>query len=235
MRSFKYFDLVMAAFVAVLLISNIASNKFVQFGPFEYDAGTVLFPLSYIFGDVLTEVYGYKRSRRVIWAGFGATFLMAVVLWIVTLLPIPADQGAQPQSEAFNVGLASTPYIVLGSLIAFFAGEFSNSFVLAKMKILTKGRWLWTRTLGSTIVGEGIDTLLFATIAFAIGGVLLGSPMEGSFFWTIVISNYIYKVGLEAVFTPVTYLVVGFLKRTEHEDYYDTNTDFNPFLLSATD
>ncbi|HST05388.1 MAG TPA: queuosine precursor transporter [Chloroflexia bacterium] len=235
MRSFRYFDIVMVAFVAVLLISNIASNKFVSLGPFQYDGGTVLFPLSYIFGDILTEVYGYRRSRRVIWMGFGSAGLMAIVLWVVTLLPIPGDFGPQPQSDAFNMALQSTPYIVLGSLIAFWAGEFSNSFVLAKMKILTKGKWLWTRTIGSTIIGEGIDTLLFAGIAFALGGVLLGSPMEGSAFWTLVISNYIFKVGIEVVLTPVTYLIVGFLKRTEREDYYDIGTDFNPFNLAAPD
>ena len=233
MKNYRYFDLVMVAFVAVLLISNVASNKFVEFGPFQYDAGTLLFPLSYIFGDILTEVYGYKRSRRVIWSGFGAAALMAVVLWIVTLLPIPGNAGPQPQSEAFNAGLASTPFIVLGSLVAFFAGEFSNSFVLAKMKVAMRGRQLWARTIGSTVVGEAIDTLLFATIAFAIGSALLGTPTDGSFFWTLVISNYIFKVGVEVLFTPITYAIVGFLKRAEREDYYDTNTNFNPFVLAA--
>jgi uncharacterized integral membrane protein (TIGR00697 family) len=234
-RSFRYFDIVMVAFVAVLLISNIASNKFVSLGPFQYDGGTILFPLSYIFGDILTEVYGYRRSRRVIWVGFGSAALMALVLWVVTLLPIPGDFGPQPQSDAFNIALQSTPYIVLGSLIAFWAGEFSNSFVLAKMKILTKGKWLWTRTIGSTIIGEGVDTILFASIAFALGGVLLGSPMEGSAFWILVISNYIFKVGVEVVLTPVTYLIVNFLKRTEREDYYDIGTDFNPFNLATAE
>ena len=235
MRSFRYFDIVMVAFVAVLLISNIASNKFVSVGPFQYDGGTVLFPLSYIFGDILTEVYGYRRSRRVIWMGFGAAALMAIVLWIVTLLPIPPDFGPQPQSDAFNVALQSTPYIVLGSLIAFWAGEFSNSFVLAKMKILTKGKLLWTRTIGSTIVGEGIDTSTIRGHRLRARRCVLGSPMEGSAFWTLVISNYIFKVGLEVVLTPVTYVVVSFLKRKEHEDYYDIGTDFNPFNLSTAD
>ncbi|MEO8288516.1 MAG: queuosine precursor transporter [Chloroflexota bacterium] len=233
MKSFRYFDLVMVAFVVVLLISNIASNKLVQLGPFTYDAGTILFPLSYIFGDVLTEVYGYKRSRRVIWMGFGASALMAVVLWFVTLLPAAPDAGAQ--TEAFNTALGSTSFIVLGSLVAFWAGEFSNSFILARMKVATKGKWLWSRTIGSTIVGEAIDTVLFLTIAFAIGGVILGSPMEGSLFWSIFISNYIFKVGVEVLFTPITYAVVGFLKRTEREDYYDTNTNFNPFIISPAD
>ncbi|MDQ3707244.1 MAG: queuosine precursor transporter [Chloroflexota bacterium] len=235
MKNYRYLDIVMVAFVAVLLVSNVASNKLVTFGPFTYDAGTLLFPLSYIFGDVLTEVYGYKRSRRVIWLGFGSAALMAAVLWVVTLLPIPADQGPQPQSEAFNVGLASTSYIIIGSLVAFFAGEFSNSFVLAKLKVATKGRLLWLRTIGSTVVGQAVDTLLFVTIAFGVGFALMGFPMEGSLFWTIVISNYIFKVGVEVLFTPLTYAIVGFLKRAEREDYYDTHTNFNPFALSAAD
>jgi uncharacterized integral membrane protein (TIGR00697 family) len=231
LKNYRYFDLVMAAFVTVLLISNVASNKFVSVGPFTYDAGTILFPLSYIFGDILTEVYGYKRSRRVIWTGFAASALMALVFWVVTLLPIPTDQGPLPQSEAFNIALNSTPFIVLGSLVAFFAGEFTNSYVLARLKVATRGRWLWSRTIGSTLVGQVVDTLIFLTIAFAIGGVILGSPMDGSLFWSIVISNYIFKVGVEVLFTPITYAIVGFLKRAEHEDYYDTHTNFNPFLL----
>ncbi len=235
MKNYRYLDIVTVAFVAVLLISNVASNKLVTFGPFTYDAGTLLFPLSYIFGDVLTEVYGYKRTRRVIWLGFGAAALMAAVLWVVTLLPVPTDAGSQPQSEAFNVGLASTSYIVLGSLVAFFAGEFSNSFTLARLKVATQGRWLWLRTISSTVVGQAIDTVLFLTIAFGIGGALMGSPMEGSLFWSIVISNYIFKVGVEVLFTPITYAIVGFLKRAEHEDYYDTHTNFNPFALSTAE
>jgi hypothetical protein len=235
LKNYRYFDLVMAAFVAVLLISNVASNKFVNLGPFTYDAGTILFPLSYIFGDILTEVYGYKRSRRVIWTGFAASALMALVFWVVTLLPIPADQGPQPQSEAFNIALNSTPFIVLGSLVAFFAGEFTNSYVLARLKVATQGRWLWSRTIGSTLVGQVVDTLIFLTIAFAIGFAVLGSPMDGNLFWSIVISNYIFKVGVEVLFTPITYAIVGFLKRAEHEDYYDTHTNFNPFILSADD
>ncbi|HEX9986867.1 MAG TPA: queuosine precursor transporter [Chloroflexia bacterium] len=235
MKNYRYFDLVMAAFVAVLLISNVASNKIVSLGPFTYDAGTILFPLSYIFGDILTEVYGYKRSRRVIWTGFAASALMALVFWVVTLLPIPADQGPQPQSEAFNIALNSTPFIVLGSLVAFFAGEFTNSYVLARLKVATQGRWLWSRTIGSTLVGQVVDTLIFLTIAFAIGFAVLGSPMDGNLFWSIVISNYIFKVGVEVLFTPITYAIVGFLKRAEHEDYYDTHTNFNPFILSVRD
>ncbi|HET6262175.1 MAG TPA: queuosine precursor transporter, partial [Chloroflexia bacterium] len=213
MKNYRYFDLVMAAFVTVLLISNVASNKFVNLGPFTYDAGTILFPLSYIFGDILTEVYGYKRSRRVIWTGFAASALMALVFWAVTLLPIPTDQGPLPQSEAFNTALNSTAFIVLGRLVAFFAGEFTNSYVLARLKVATRGRWLWSRTIGSTLVGQVVDTLIFLTIAFAIGFAVLGSPMDGNLFWSIVISNYIFKVGVEVLFTPITYAIVGFLKR----------------------
>jgi uncharacterized integral membrane protein (TIGR00697 family) len=231
-KSYKYLDIVTVAFVAVLLISNLASNKLVVLGPFTFDAGTLLFPLSYIFGDILTEVYGYKRSRRVIWLGFGASALMAVVLWIVTLLPAAPDSGEQ--TAVFNTAIGSTTYIVLGSLIAFWAGEFSNSIVLAKLKVAMQGRMLWVRTISSTFVGQAVDTFLFLTIAFGIGGALMGQPMDGALFWAILVSNYIFKVGVEVLFTPITYLIVGFLKRAEHEDYYDTNTDFNPFNLSVT-
>jgi uncharacterized integral membrane protein (TIGR00697 family) len=223
-QGYRYFDLIMALFVAVLLISNIASSKILQLGPFTFDGGTLLFPISYIFGDILTEVYGYRRSRRVIWVGFGSAALMAGVLAVVGALP-PAE-GWEYQ-EAYEAILGTTPRIVLASLIAYFAGEFSNSYVLAKMKILTQGRWLWTRTIGSTLVGEGVDTLLFVTIAFA--GIL---PWR--LFWSIVISNYVFKVGLEAAMTPITYRVTGFLKRTENVDVYDTDTDFNPFKVGMT-
>lgn len=229
-RNYKYFDLIMAAFVAVLLISNIASNKLVKLGPFEYDAGTLLFPLSYIFGDILTEVYGYRRSRRVIWVGFAAAALMAAVLWLVTLLP--AMPGTEEQGAAFNRAVAFIPYIVLGSLVAFFAGEFSNSFVLAKMKLASAGRWLWSRTIGSTLVGQAVDTSLFILIAFGLGSALSGQPVDAAFLWSLFISNYIFKVGVEVLFTPLTYAIVSFLKRAEREDYYDRNTNFNPFALA---
>lgn len=232
-KSYKYLDLVMAAFVAVLLISNVTSNKLVQLGPFTFDGGTVLFPLSYIFGDILTEVYGYRRSRRVIWVGFGAIALMALVLWVVTVLPAPPDPMAQEQAAAFNRALALTPYIVAGSLAGFWAGEFSNSFVLAKLKIFTQGRWLWSRTIGSTLVGQMVDTITFATIAFAIGGALSNNPMPADVFQALVLSNYVFKVGVEVAFTPITYAIVGLLKRAEHEDYYDIGTDFNPFVFST--
>jgi uncharacterized integral membrane protein (TIGR00697 family) len=216
-RLYRYLDFITAAFVAVLIISNVASSKIVNLGPFQFDGGTLLFPLAYIFGDVLTEVYGYKRSRRVIWTGFFWLFIAALSLGIVGALP--------PSSEAYNAVLGQTPRIVLASLIAYFAGEFSNSFVLAKMKLASSGRFLWMRTIGSTLVGEGIDTLIFALVAFA--GVLPNDVLL-----TLIVSNYIFKCGVEALFTPITYQVVGFLKRAENEDYFDRNTDFNPFALA---
>jgi queuosine precursor transporter len=222
-RSYQYLDLITALFVAVLLISNVASTKILALGPFTFDGGTLLFPLSYIFGDILTEVYGYRRSRRVIWTGFGCAALMALVLALVGALPPAGGWGNQ---EAYQAILGTTPRIVLASLVAYFAGEFSNSYTLAKMKLITRGRWLWTRTIGSTLVGEGVDTMLFVTIAFA-------GSLPWPLFWSIVLSNYVFKCGVEAAMTPVTYQVTGFLKRAEHEDVYDTDTDFNPFNLAV--
>jgi uncharacterized integral membrane protein (TIGR00697 family) len=222
-KQYKYFDIIMALFVAVLLISNVASTKILALWKFDFDGGTLLFPLAYIFGDILTEVYGYRKSRRVIWTGFGCAFLMSAVLMIVGALKPSAGWENQAAYEAI---LGLTPRIVLASLVAYFAGEFSNSYVLAKMKILTRGRWLWMRTIGSTLVGEGLDTVLFILIAF--WGVLPGGLLLAVF-----VSNYIFKCGVEILMTPVTYKVVGFLKGREHEDYYDYNTDFNPFALRA--
>lgn len=223
-QPYRFFDLIMALFVSVLLISNVASTKIVDLGPFTFDGGTLLFPISYIFGDILTEVYGYRRSRRVIWAGFGSAALMAGVLALVGALS-PAE-GWEHQ-DAYRAILGTTPRIVLGSLIAYFCGEFSNSYVLARMKIWSQGRWLWTRTIGSTLVGEGVDTLLFVTIAF-------GGTLPWSLFWSIVVSNYVFKVGLEAAMTPVTYRITNFLKRAEGVDVFDVGTDFNPFKLTVS-
>lgn len=220
---FRYLDLITALFVTVLLTSNIASTKFVELGPFTFDGGTILFPISYIFGDVLTEVYGYRRSRRVIWIGFGCSALMVLVLSIVGALP-PAP-GWENQA-AYEAILGTTPRIVLGSLVAYFAGEFSNSYILARMKVWSGGRWLWTRTIGSTVVGQAVDTALFVTIAFA-------GAIPWPLFWSTIVSNYLFKVGLEAAMTPVTYRVTGFLKRTENVDVYDVDTDFNPFRLAT--
>ncbi len=220
-EGYRAFDLIMALFVAVLLISNVASSKILDLGPFTFDGGTLLFPISYIFGDVLTEVYGYGRSRRVIWAGFFAALLMAGTLAVVGWLPAAAGWEGQ---AAYAAILGQTPRIVLGSVVAYFAGEFANSYTLARMKLLTGGRFLWMRTIGSTLVGEGVDTVLFVLIAFA--GVLPPALLV-----TIVISNYLFKCGFEALATPITYQVVNHLKRLERQDYFDWNTDFNPFSL----
>jgi queuosine precursor transporter len=225
-RSYKYYDLVMAAFVTVLLCSGIIGvQKVSQIGGFNFGTAVLFFPLSYIFGDILTEVYGYARSRRVIWAGFGALIFAAFMSWVV--LNMPAAPGWRGQ-EAYEMVFGSTPRIVFASLVAFWAGEFTNSFVLAKMKIQTKGRWLWLRTIGSTVAGEAVDSLIFYPLAF------LNSPiMTNDQVVSVMISNYFLKVGWEALSTPLTYTIVNFLKRKEHEDYYDRNTNFNPFSLET--
>lgn len=216
---FRYFDILMALFVAVLLISNIASTKILTLWKFTFDGGTILFPLSYIFGDILTEVYGYRNSRKVIWTGFFCALLMSLVLWIVQILPPASDWGNQ---AAFESVLGFIPRIVIASLLAYIAGEFSNSFILSRLKIKTKGKYLWLRTISSTLVGEGIDTAIFCVVAFY--GVLPASLLI-----SVIISNYIFKCGIEIVFTPVTYKVVGFLKRREGVDVYDHGVNYNPF------
>ncbi len=232
-RNYHYFDVIMAAFVAVLIVSNIASSaKIVDWGfslfgvRMAFDAGTLLFPVSYIFGDVLTEVYGYRRSRRVIWTGFACLALSSLVFWLVRWLPGEAAWEGYAGQAAFNaiLGGMSSGGIVLASLAGFWSGEFSNSFVLAKMKLLTRGKWLWTRTIGSTLVGELVDTLVFITIASIFG------VFPWSLFLTLVVTNYLFKCGVEAMMTPVTYRVVRQLKKSENEDYFDYNTNFNPFI-----
>ncbi len=237
MKAYKYYDLIMALFVTVLLVSNIASSaKIVDWGVnlfnldwlrLSFDAGTLLFPISYIFGDVLTEVYGYRRSRRVIWAGFGALALAGAVLWLVGRLPGEANWQARAGDQMYDaiLGGVSNGGIIVASLAAYFVGEFSNSIVLAKMKVATRGRWLWMRTIGSTLVGEGVDSIVFVTIASVFGVFAWESALS------LIVTNYIFKVGIEALMTPVTYRVVAFLKHAEHEDYYDTATDFNPFRI----
>jgi len=216
---YKHLDTITAVFVAVLLISNVASTKIVTLWWFTFDGGTLLFPVSYIFGDILTEVYGFRRARKVIWLGFACETLMAVTFMIVGILP--AAPGWEHQ-QAYDVILGLTPRIVAASLLAYWAGEFSNSVILAKMKVMTRGRWLWTRTIGSTLVGEGVDTVLFLLIAF--GGIL-----DTELLVSVAVSNYVFKCGIEALFTPVTYAVTSFLKKAEQEDYYDTHTRFTPF------
>lgn len=228
-RSYRYFDLVMALFVTVLIVSNIASSaKIVDWGvailnlPLAFDAGTILFPVSYIFGDVLTEVYGFKHSRRVIWTGFACLALTAGVLWLVRLMPGEAtwlQQTGQSAYDAILGGLTSGG-IVLASLVAYLAGEFMNSIVLAKMKVATGGKWLWARTIASTLVGEGVDSLVFVGIACLTG------VFPWSLFWTLVVTNYLFKTAIEVVMTPATYWVVNRLKKLEQEDYFDTHTKF---------
>jgi queuosine precursor transporter len=234
-RSYRYFDLVMAIFVTVLIVSNIASSaKIIDWGfsifglRLSFDGGTLLFPVSYIFGDVLTEVYGYRRSRRVIWTGFACLGLSSLVLWIVRIMPGEASWESYAGQQAYiNIlGGMSSGGIVLASLIAYLAGEFSNSVILARMKVLTRGRWLWMRTIGSTLVGEGVDTVIFVLVA-TLTGVF---PWE--IFGSLLLTNYVFKVGIEAIMTPVTYQVVNLLKRQEREDFYDYKTNFSPFKVS---
>jgi queuosine precursor transporter len=219
--SFRYFSVIMALFVAVLLISNIASTKILLFWKFTFDGGTILFPLSYIFGDILTEVYGYQRTRKVIWTGFLAALLMSLVLWVVQVLPPAPDW---PNQQAYETLIGFVPRIVLASLTAYFAGEFINSFILSRLKVRMKGKYLWIRTIGSTLVGEGIDTTIFCMIAFY--GVLPGPLLV-----TVILSNYIFKCLIEILFTPVTYGIVRFLKKKEHIDVYDRGISYNPFTF----
>lgn len=224
-RSYRYYDLILGAFVCVLLCANlIGPAKIAEVHGITFGAGVLFFPMSYLFGDILTEVYGYARSRRVIWSGLTALVFASLMSAVVVALP-PAH-GWHDQA-AYETIFGQTPRIALASITAFFVGEFVNSFVLAKMKILTAGRWLWTRTVGSTVCGEGVDTLVFYPVAFL--GVwsprLLGDVM---------LANYIAKVLWEVLATPLTYRIVAWLKRVEHEDYYDRDTDFTPFSLRVT-
>lgn len=226
-RSFRYFDLILGFFVAVLLISNIVSVKAIRFAlpltefHFSFDGGTLLFPLSYIFADILTEVYGYERSRRVIWSGFAGLVLMSFVIWLVGVIPADPDW---PFQGSYQDLLMTAPRIALASIVAYFVGEFSNSYILSRLKIFTKGKYLWTRTIGSTLVGELIDSVLFVCIAF-------GGVWENSLVVRVLISNYIFKTGYEILATPLTYAVTRWLKNRENEDHYDYEANYNPFLL----
>jgi len=228
-RQYRYYEFVMAAFVTVLICSNligpakIAQLSLPLLGPVSFGAGVLFFPVSYVFGDILTEVYGYARSRRVIWAGFSGLMFAAVMASVVVALPPAPFWNNQP---AYEIAFGSTWRVASASLVAFVCGEFVNSFVLAKMKILTAGRWLWTRTIGSTIFGEGVDSMIFYPLAFWGGGLIPDDRLP-----QIMLVQFLSKVGVEVVFTPLTYVIVGWLKRAEHEDYYDRDTDFNPFTL----
>lgn len=230
-KNYKYYELLMAAFVAVLLCANLIGVHKVTYvevpiyGQFIFGAGVLFFPISYLFGDILTEVYGYARSRKVIWAGFGALIFAAFMSYVVVALP-KSPTMSQEQVDAINLIFGSTPRIVLATVTAFALGEFVNSFVLAKLKLFTDGRFLWTRTIGSTIAGETADSLVFYPIAFY--GIWSNEQLVG-----VMIGNYILKVMWEVLATPATYAVVGFLKRKEHEDYFDRDTDFTPFSLDT--
>jgi uncharacterized integral membrane protein (TIGR00697 family) len=218
----------MAAFVTVLICSNlIGPAKIVQFDwlPFAFGAGVLFFPVSYVFGDILTEVYGYARARRVIWAGFGGLLFASLMATIVVALP-PAPFWEN--QKAYEVAFGSTWRIALASMAAYFCGEFANSYVLAKMKIVTAGRWLWTRTIGSTIVGEAVDSALFYPLAFYNSGLIPDEKLPA-----IMLAQFGLKVAVEVIFTPITYKVVSALKHSEQEDFYDRQTNFNPFSLKT--
>lgn len=228
-RSYRYYEFVMAAFVTVLICSNlIGPAKIAQLdlpllGAVTFGAGVLFFPISYVFGDILTEVYGYARARRVIWAGFaGLGFASLMTTIVVALPPAPfwSHQGA------YEIAFGNTPRIVAASMLAYFCGEFVNSYVLAKMKLATRGRWLWTRTIGSTIAGEAVDSALFYPLAFYGAGIIPDDKLP-----LVMVAQFLAKVGVEVVLTPVTYKIVKFLKRAEQEDYYDRDTDFSPFAL----
>ncbi len=216
-----WFVLVVALMLTSLLVSNIVAQKVVQFGPFIISGAEFIFPISYIVNDVLTEVYGYRRSRLVIWIGFGANLLMVLAIQVAILLPAAPFWNGQ---EAFATILGATPQLLIASLCAYLVGEFLNAYVLAKMKILTKGRWLWTRTIGSTFVGQMFDSAIFSLIAFL--GVI---PLRE--IGIMILTVWAFKTVYEAIVTPVTYLVVNFLKRREGMDVYDYDTRFNPFVL----
>jgi queuosine precursor transporter len=218
----SYLDLITTAFAVVLILSNIASTKIAAIGSFSFDGGLVLFPLAYIFGDILTEVYGYSRARRVIWIGFGMNLLMVLTFWLVGLLPADPMWGMQ---ESFISILGVVPRIVVASLIAYLVGEFTNSYILAKMKVRMQGKRFWQRAIGSTIIGQGLDTTIFTIVAF-------WGIFPGSLLWTIWLTNYVAKVLIEVILLPITSRVVKKLKVREATDYFDKKTDFSPIKLS---
>ncbi|MXP25614.1 queuosine precursor transporter [Altererythrobacter indicus] len=227
---FRYFDYVMAAFVTILLLSNIIGASKPSYIPlpdgsqWSFGAGVLFFPIGYIIGDVLTEVYGYARARRVIWTGFAALIFMAFMAYVVVKLP-PAD--GWPGQESYEFVFGNSWRIVMASIAAFWAGEFANSYVLARMKVLTKGKALWSRTIGSTIVGQALDSIIFYPLAFY---GLAGWPPEQ--LMEVVISQWVIKTSWEILLTPVTYIVIGFLKRREGVETFDNNTNFSPFARS---
>ena len=231
-RNYRYYDFIMVAFVTVLICSNFigaAKQAVVDLpliGPVPFGAGVLFFPLSYIFGDILTEVYGYGRDRRVVWAGFGALAFASFMAWVVVNLPPGPSGYMKAYQPALEAVFGNAWRIALGSMIAFWCGSFVNSYVLAKMKIWTRGKRLWTRTIGSTVVGELVDSSLFYFIAFY-------GIWETSDIVKVAIAQYLLKTGWEIVMTPVTYRIVAYLKRVENEDYYDRDTNFTPFSVKV--
>ncbi len=219
LRSFRYYDILVHIFVVVLLISNLVGPKICKVGPFLISGAQLLFPITYIFGDVFTEVYGYGASRRAIWIGFFASFLLALMGIFTVWIPPAPDW---PNQKAFATVFNFVPRMVVASLIAFWCGEFSNSYVMAKMKLWTQGKHLWTRTVGSTVVGQAVDSTIVITLAFA-------GTVSWPTIFTMIGSGYLGKVIYEALATPVTYAVVNGLKRSEGVDVFDQGTDFNPF------
>jgi queuosine precursor transporter len=219
-----FLPVITGLFVGVLILSNILASKMVQIGPFVFDGGTLLFPLSYIFGDVLTEVYGYRESRKVIWTGLAMLVIMSVNVWLIGLLPAEPNWTFQ---EDFQNILMQMPRIALASIVGYFAGEYSNSVVLSRMKVLMKGKWLWARTIGSTLVGQFFDSALFVFLAFA--GLYPASVLV-----VMVASNYLFKTVIEVVFTPVTYLVIGFVKKNEDADAFDYGERYNPLPVGES-
>ena len=216
-----WFVFIVSIFITCLITANISAVKLVEIFGFVLPAGTIIFPISYIFGDVLTEVYGYRQARRVIWLGFFCNFIVVVALWIGQILPPASFWDGQ---KAYERILGYTPRLLIASFLAYLVGEFANSFILAKMKIATQGRWLWTRTIGSTVVGEGLDSLVFVTLAF-VGTI----PMAA--LWLAILTQWFVKSVYEAAVTPLTYIAVNFLKRKEGLDIFDYDTRFNPFLF----
>jgi len=235
-KHYRYLDFVMVGFVTVLLCSNlIGPGKLCEIKlPFSlpiigssilFGAGNIFFPIGYIFGDILTEVYGYARARKVIWAGFGAMLFATLMTLVIIRLPGNLDTEFQVSYQAaVKLALGNTWRVALASILAYWVGDFANSYVLAKMKLITKGRFLWTRTIGSTVVGQGLDSVIFYPLAF-------GKDWTAQSLVSAVLFNWAFKVSIEIIFTPLTYLIVGALKRAEHEDYYDVGTNFTPFSI----
>ena len=213
------FVFITVLFVTCLLTANIIASKLVDFGPFILPAAVIIFPFSYIFGDILTEVYGYQQARKVIWLGFLCNLIFVIFAWLGQLLPPATFWTNQGAYEAI---LGYTPRLLLASFLGYLAGEFSNSFVLAKMKIMTKGKWLWSRTISSTIVGEGLDSIIFIIVAFA------GTPL---FVAIMILWHWLVKIAIEVIFTPLTYVIVNYLKKTESIDTFDYKTNFNPLRI----